>query len=219
MRGVDARDSDATPGQAVTATSSKDSGGNLNWIFDATWAEWLGTISTDFHTAGNWSSGIVPDSKSRVRVESANPMVINWPATVLDLTVGGGLGKAVVTAYAALTVTEDITILTNGTLALNKPSLIRGGLCVMGGGTLTHSGPQTAETNKIDLKVYGNVAVEVNATVNVTGKGYAAGYGPGYGTSGDYGGRGSDGYSGGIPSGPCYGSFIAPTNLGTGGNA
>ena len=219
--GVDVQDSHAGVGLPITATFSTDSGNNVNWVFGAEWSEWLGTINTDFHTAGNWSSGIVPDSKTRVRVESANPMVISWPATVLDMTVGGGADKPVVTANAGLTVTEDITILTNGTLALNKPSLIRGGLYVMGGGTLTHSANDALETNKLELAVYGDVGVDEGGIVNVLGKGYAVGRGPGSDGGGQgragasHGGRGVP-YAGRTPP-PTYGSFIAPTNLGSGG--
>ncbi|NLE67538.1 MAG: hypothetical protein GX608_08975, partial [Lentisphaerae bacterium] len=221
IQGVEVQDSDASPGLPITAILTANRGGNVNWIFDAEWSEWLGSYGTDFHVSSNWASGEVPGADSRVLVETGNPMVISTPVRLLDLTIGGGAAAAMVTANAALTVTENITLLTNGTLVLNRPSLIRNGLYIFGGGTLTHSSNNDTEVNKIDLVVHGDVGVEEGGSVNVLGKGYAVGKGPGTAGGGQgvagasYGGRGAY-YSSDTP-GNCYGSFFAPTNLGSGG--
>ena len=215
VRGVDVQDSDASPGQTITATSSKNSGGNVNWLFDATWSVWLGSSGVNFHDPANWSPAGVPGASSRVLVESANPMTITGAVTILDLTVGGGAGAASVTGNAPLTVVEDITILTNGTITLNRPCVVSNGVYVLSGGTLTHSVNAATEINKLIVTAYGNVEVDQNGQVSANGKGYANGQGPGGGSEGSHGGRGD--ISSATPTGPCYGSVVAPTNLGSGG--
>ena len=59
---VDVRDSDATPGQDVTAASSKDSGNNDGWVFAVVgltnW--WTGGSSSNWTDSGNWSLGRPP---------------------------------------------------------------------------------------------------------------------------------------------------------------
>jgi len=210
VRGVDVQNSDASSGLPIPATLSQNSGGNDNWTFAESPAVWLGTNGTSFHNAANWASGVVPDATMRVLMNSANPMTITGAVTVLDLTVGGGASMETVTVNAALTVAETITVLSNGTLILNRPCVVTNSLNVLGGGTLTHSANSSAEVNKLNVTVYGNVGVNVNGRIDVTAKGYSYGYGPGTGSeSGSYGGRG---YNGGV----CYGSIIAPTNMGSG---
>ncbi len=220
VRGVDVQDSDASRDQLITATASADMGNNLNWEFNYAWSEWLGASGNNFFVPANWSSGVVPGATSRVLVESANPMTITGAVTVLDLTVGGGAGQASVVANAPLTVIEDIVVLANGTLALNRPSVVSNGLYVLEGGLLTHSGNTTSEVNKIELIVYGDFNVDAGGKVYAVGSGYAARSGPGFATgggAGSHGGRGD--YSFSTSMGTCYGSFIAPTNLGSGGNS
>jgi len=212
VQGVDVQDSDASFGLPVPAVFAKNSGGNLNWLFDADAgrAVWLGTSNNNFHTAANWSSGVVPGATTRILVNATNPMTITGAVTVLDLTVGGNAGVATGTVNAALTVLENITVISNGTLVLNRPCVVSNSLYVLAGGLLTHSANSTNEVNKLNVTVYGNVGVDQNGVVNATGKGYAAGKGPGCGSTGSYGGAGTSG-------GPCYGSIVTPTNCGSGG--
>jgi hypothetical protein len=129
--------------------------------------------------------------------------------TVLELLVGGSL-----TVSSNLTVVQNLTVQANGTVTMNQPVVVSNDVIVLAGGTLTHGGPQTSETNKLDMTVFGNMGLDANAAVDVTGKGYKDRNGPGgrgdYVDGGSYGGRGYDG-------GPCYGSIVAPTNLGSGG--
>ncbi len=209
VRGVDVQDSDASSGLPIPAAASQDSGDNVNWTFDVAPAMWLGVSNSNFHTAANWSSGVVPDAATRVWVDATNAMSITGAVTVLDLVVGGNTGAASVTVTAPLTVSETITVLSNGTLVLNRPCVVSNGLYVLSGGLLTHSANGATEPNKINVTVYGKVGVDVGGSVNVTGKGYASTKGPGY--QGSYGGRGTAG-------GLCYGSIVAPTNCGSGGD-
>jgi len=59
---VDAEDSDARPGQSITASFSEDTGNNSNWVFAATgqtnW--WIGGVSANWGDNGNWSLGRPP---------------------------------------------------------------------------------------------------------------------------------------------------------------
>lgn len=218
--GVDVKDSDASSGLPITAISSRNSGNNPNWLFNPAWSVWLGASGNNFHDPANWSPPGVPGSSSRVLVESANPMVISSPVYLLDLTVGGGAGQALVTANASVLVNEDIMVLTNGVLTLNRPSVVRNGFYVFSGGMLTHSANGATDVNKLDLSVRGNFAVDLGAVVGLTAKGYSAGNGPGALPGGSQGGASHGGVGSltdGTVYGPCYGSILAPTNLGSGG--
>ncbi len=213
VQGVDVQDSDASVGLPVPATASADSGNNVNWLFgaEAGRSVWVGVSNNNFHTAANWSPVGVPGATTRVWLSSTNALSITGAVTVLDLTVGGGAGMATGTIGEALTVVENLTVISNGVLVLNRPCVVSNGLSVLSGGLITHAVNSTSEVNKLNVTVYGNLAIDPGGVVNVTEKGYAAGRGPGNGSStGSYGGAGQSG-------GPCYGSIIAPTNCGSGG--
>lgn len=109
------------------------------------------------------------------------------------------------------------------TLTVNAPFSSDGFLTVTGnvdigtGATLVHARNDTAELYRIDLKVGGNLTVAVGGGIDVTAMGYGSGKGPGA----RGGGSGSHGGLGGYDSGYLltYGSALAPTNLGSGGDA
>jgi trimeric autotransporter adhesin len=54
--------------------------------------EWTGTLSTDWGTAGNWLSGVVPDASSGVDIPDASSLtnlpVLGADAEITDLRVG-----------------------------------------------------------------------------------------------------------------------------------
>jgi hypothetical protein len=222
VRGVDVADSDASVGLPIPAASSMDSGRNTNWIFGASPATWIGTSGTNFHTAANWSPAVVPDAATRVVVNVTNVLAATGTVTVLDLTVGGGTGSASALFHAPLTVRETISVLSNGTLTLNRPCEVSNNVVIQQGGVLTHSANASTEIYKLNMTVPGDFTVDGGGAVDVTGKGYAANSGPGVPRSGtegcgSYGGVGL--LDSGNPSnaGPCYGSIVSPTNLGSGG--
>ncbi len=91
------------------------------------------------------------------------------------------------------------------------------------GGTWTHLGNSNLETYKLDLTVNSNLIIDSNGTINVNGCGYTGavwgnGYGPGASGSQNGGSYGGVGAFSTVPGGATYGSIIAPTNLGSGGN-
>ncbi|NLB55434.1 MAG: hypothetical protein GX811_06660 [Lentisphaerae bacterium] len=222
ISGVAVSDSDASGGLTVLASDSLDNGGNQNWLFDAPVSYWTPVSGVAFHNPVNWSSGFVPGPNTRVWIKEGS-VAVNTAITVLDLMVGGGVSPAAVTANVPVTVRETLIVLENGALSLNKPSSVAYDLVVASGGMLTHSVNPATEENKLELSVAGNMTVEEGGHIDLMGKGHMLRTGPGatgggQGTMGDsYGGRGAI-YGSATPApGPCYGSILSPTNLGSGG--
>ena len=84
------------------------------------------------------------------------------PVTIFDLTVGGGAESATATVNADLTAGEDIVVLSNGTLVLNRPCTVSNGVYLLEGGVLTHSVNADTEANKIDVTVLGSMGHDRN---------------------------------------------------------
>ena len=109
---------------------------------------------------------------------------------------------------------HTVTITGLATRAVNSLSIT---------GVLTHAAngnyPSPGEQHKIVLVVSNDLTITAGGAVNADGKGYAAGQGPGKGVgsyaSGSHGGIGGRYNSGAL--GATYGSFVAPTELGSGG--
>jgi hypothetical protein len=115
---------------------------------------------------------------------------------------------------SASTFDTELTVGTNAEFIVNVPFTLTKALTIEGGGNLTHDYNTSSEENMLDLSVL-SLTVETNGSIDVTGKGYSINQGPGAGNqSGTYGGHG--GYD--STPGDTYGSVIAPTNLGSGGD-
>ncbi|NLB55575.1 MAG: hypothetical protein GX811_07395, partial [Lentisphaerae bacterium] len=223
VAGVNVSDCNASYGLAILAESSVNAGNNQNWIFNPPITRWTGTQNTNFFNADNWSPAVVPGPGDRVIIDTAKPLISYVPISVLDLTIGGGSETPSVTINAQLNVTENLTILENGLLTLNQPSEIGNNLHIHAGGTLTHSVNRSValgETNKLDLTILGNLFIDEDGKIDATGKGFPTKQGTGTAevTGGaSYGGLG-DPMGATTYRGPCYGSVIAPTNIGSGGS-
>lgn len=74
---------------------------------------WIGTTSTDWNTATNWSTGIVPTSTDNVTI----PDVTNDPVIVSG--VGASCNALTVAAGASLTVNSGGSLITNGSITNN----------------------------------------------------------------------------------------------------
>ncbi len=93
------------------------------------------------------------------------------------------------------------------------------GDCVISNGIWEHT-PNPAvhdEVNRLNIAIGGNLTIGPDGSIDVSEKGYRGQHGPGrsnlsgyYG--GSHGGRGGDNYV--LGNGQCYGSVVAPTNLG-----
>jgi len=206
VRGVDVADSDASGGKPIYAIASEDRLSNANWIFDANVSTWIGSNGASFHGSANWSPAGVPGATSRVLIDGPNSVSITSAVTVLDLLVVGNL-----TVNSNLTVVSNLTVQSGGTVTMNRLVIVSNDVYVLAGGMLTHSANGATDVNKLNLSVLGNVGVDLGAAVNVTAKGYGISRsGPGGESSGSYGGCGAAGAA-------CYGSIVAPTNLGSAG--
>jgi hypothetical protein len=88
-------------------------------------------------------------------------------------------------------------------------------------GNWTHVDNSTTEANRLKVSVGGYFHLESNATISVNGLGFNNLQGPGAPTAnydaGGYGGIGGDYGNNGVGMGPTYGSYTAPTNIGSGG--
>lgn len=209
---VDVQDSDASGGLTIRPILSTNSGNNTNWDFgsSAAWSAWTGTSSANFTNASNWSSATAPGPGSLLLIDGngANAPVLSSTQTVSQLVVGGP-AAVTLSVNQPLTVTQDMTILTNG--------------------VLTHGTNNTTAVNRLTLTVGGNLLNR--GAIDVTGKGFAPQQGPGAGgtsingqpyagSGGGHGGEGghsasiaADVAAGGVP----YGSITQPVTLGSGG--
>ena len=95
------------------------------------------------------------------------------------------------------------------------------GNCVINGGTFTHKDNSSTETYRLRTTVGGTFTLGGSATIDADGFGYHGNAGPGA-SSGNYdgaghGGMGGDDINNGTGMGQTYGSYLTPTNIGSGG--
>ena len=103
----------AAPTPASDGGFSQALGGAvINWPAAAPTFGWTGAVSTDWFTAGNWSSGVVPGPTSDVTIGTGSPNapVLNASTTVNSLTFTGSVvlnlgGGAVLTLNGSLDAT------------------------------------------------------------------------------------------------------------------
>lgn len=160
-----------------------------------------GGADSNCSTAGNWNSDSIPTSSDDIVFDATSTKNYVWdsscPATINSFLQNTGyIGSGTIaTTYGAtfpiFTVTGNFSILA---------------------GRLQHTDNSTVETYRLRVNVGGNVTVGSGAAIQVDRLGYNGNSGPGFGYNGSHGGLGGD-YTGGT-----YGSFLAPTNLGSGGN-
>ena len=96
-------------------------------------------------------------------------------------------------------------------------------MTLINGAVLTHSGPEEALLNPLDISIAGDVLIEAGSSINVSQKGYVSGEGPGQGADAtNYAGGAGHGGNGGraldnTVRGENYGSLTEPSTLGSGG--
>ena len=148
----------------------------------------------------NWIGTVAPLVGDFVVLDTTSSKNMTWDLNLLvgSWTQAGYLGTVTVaTVY--------------GTAGFTNLAII--GDCIISNGVWTHSGPQATEVNRLSATIGGNLIVGPNGAINVMNKGYQTRSGPG-----QLPGDGSSSYGGhGWSGGPCYGSILAPTNIGSGG--
>ena len=92
-------------------------GSQINWPPSSV-VTWVGTINTDWHTAGNWSPATVPTNLIEAVIPSAsnNPIINLADASAQTLTITDGI--LTVDAAFDLTITTDIVIGTGASIAV-----------------------------------------------------------------------------------------------------
>ncbi len=72
-------------------------------------AVWLGGVSTDWETAGNWQDNQLPDNLRDVLISETNNLG-NWPIYVGNLTLGQTCKDIIIEGLSSLNVTNDLVI-------------------------------------------------------------------------------------------------------------
>ena len=167
-RGVFGRDRRRANGRAWT-NSSPLSARSIRWLLASSClavtpveaADWLGTVSADWFTTGNWNPAAVPGSGTAVNINNAatpNPATINAPGAASGaVTLGSTAGQS-------------------GTLNVNSGGLaVTGSIYVglLGSGTLNINGGTVSATG------LGSVADSANSSGTVTVSGAGSQFNPG----------------------------------------
>ena len=166
--------------------------------------EWIATSAGNASSGANWSLSHAPLATEQVLLGSNSVQNMTWD---------------VVNAVAAWFQTADYT----GTVTIDArydgtlPGLFITGDCQVLGGKWTHPANGGAEVYRLRASVGGNFTLSATASLNADQKGYGPGQGPGAGSAGNnngypaasYGGMGGEAFN------PTYGSYTAPTNLGS----
>ncbi|HXI21065.1 MAG TPA: hypothetical protein VNH46_08275, partial [Gemmatimonadales bacterium] len=126
---------------------------------------WTGAVSTDWNTAGNWSTGQVPTAADDVIVPvTSNQPLIGQAAQVHNLTVQAG---AVVTLGVGIVATVNGNLSLAGTFAGASGNLaVVGNLTTLAGSSLSASVLQVGGA----LAVAGSFAVSNNVLFNGAGQ-------------------------------------------------
>ena len=142
--GVTCGGSDASKGISICATSSSAVGAaNVNWRFGGRQCVWTGGAeSSDWDTAGNWSSGVVPGADDVVILESSVADIVASTAVsaydvfltagTLRLAEGGAIGNGVEASDGT-------------TLTVDKPLAVANSVYLRSGSTLTHTANAATE--------------------------------------------------------------------------
>jgi len=222
---VDVQDGDASAGPEIVAFNSTDSGNNTNWSFAVPTVVWDGGgADSNWETAANWDTDVVPGAEDHVIIDLAETVQLNGSTTIGSLEVG----SSTVSVGSGLNFNYDAVG--------GSPLLVNvGDVVVHTGASVAHTGISTAGVESIDIEVVSG-SLTVNGTITAYARGYRGGqasgengagpggglgasnYGPTGGAYGGHGGQGALNGSGGA-GGSAYGSTTYPTQMGSGGGS
>ncbi len=181
-----------------------------------------GTYNLDNFTIQNYGKFKIKSDQtfnlSNLNISSNNGYLYEGTVSIATAEISGYVYYAQTTS-SQTTVSGTATVKNGGYLIGNNYEASNSfyNIVVQSGGTITHDGNTTSETNRLNLNVTNNLDIQSGGSINVQGKGYSAGNGPGKPISGNAGGSyGGYGYGN---SGPVYGSYTQPNNLGSGGSS
>ncbi|HUX42010.1 MAG TPA: hypothetical protein VMV83_12665, partial [Rectinemataceae bacterium] len=155
---AEVKDSNATT--AISATSSKDLGGNTNWTFPASTLTWTGTTSTDWNTSTNWSPAYVPNTTDNVTVPDTSLGSNRYPTLAAATTINNlTLGSAVSTLdLNGFLLTVNGTFANSGSLLLTGNESTPVGLGATVPGTVVYKGT-TAGLSLAGLTSFTNLTI------------------------------------------------------------
>ncbi len=187
--GVKVRDSAATALNCRADALSVNLGGNSNWTFGTSAAEWIGGTG-DFDVAANWYPAAVPGASTDVLISGINgasAATASGNVTVRSVKVGPGTAASSLTVNGVLTTSLDVVVETNATLTLNSPladNVVGRDFIVRMGGKATHTAlPSTCDTledadtsgYRFRIDVARDVVVDAGGAIDVSGRGYQGG--------------------------------------------
>ncbi|MEK7744465.1 MAG: hypothetical protein AAB578_08775, partial [Elusimicrobiota bacterium] len=174
-------------------------------------------------------------NKGKLRIDSSSTFTLTgfaWDASAPELRMEGTLISPTSLSLSSITLIlgpqSAIPGLTSlelgyaGTVELDTATQVPladlSALTIRNGGVLTHGSNYNTEQNKLNLTL-ASLEIDAGGKIDVTGKGYSAQQGPGAQVCGYAGGSygGAAATNGNNCSGPTYGSYSAPVNLGSGG--
>lgn len=139
---------------------------------------WTGSVSSDWNTPGNWDTGTVPTSTSTVVITNMpNKPMINTSVTIASLQIGSwypgsGTTSLTVISGGSLTITDELTFISDGSLHID-------------GGTVNHTGTTFSQggTNRYIEMTSGSFTTNANITVNAGNNTTLPGFSVGSGTA------------------------------------
>ncbi len=122
---------------------------------------WTGAVSTDWATAGNWSSSGAPDGTTdTITIPSVG--ITRFP--VISSTVTGMTANVTVASGATLTIASDASLSTSGTTTVSGTLTIASGASLSTTSTMTVGG---TITNSGALDTTGNLTISSGGTLAV----------------------------------------------------
>jgi hypothetical protein len=122
---------------------------------------WVGTISTDWNTASNWSQGVVPTNANSVVIPSGTPFA---PTISASTSTAGGM---------TISTGATVTIAATGTLNVYGDYTNNGSVSVVAGSTVAFKG-STAQTvtgvsNLYNVQINNTAGVSIASALTVNG--------------------------------------------------
>ncbi len=147
---------------------------------------WMGTSSTSWSNAANWSNGVPSATVNAIIGDSkftgANQPTISYSTSCNSLTVGG-TKLSVISINAPLSISGNVSINSNGTVALNNTLTLTGNWSnsgtfssggvnsnvVFAGATQNYSGANVTTFRKLTISKGSTLKMNKNFTVSGTG--------------------------------------------------
>lgn len=173
--------------------------------------------------ASAWNGAVNLNALSEVVVTNRGILGVNAD-TALDWGTAAFRFAGVTSSYVSVSGTNALVwpavlAVSNYTLLLDRPVSVSGDWVVASNGVISCLAPDNRAQPPLTLSLVGDLTVAAGGAITVEGAGFRNNTGTGVGSwspnrGGGYGGQG--GVASWLP-GQTYGSFLAPTNFGSGG--